>query len=225
MLEIAVSNTDRLVRLINDILDLERIDSGRVELQRWPVDANAVMIQAIDGVQSMADQAGVRLATLPATATLWGDSDRIIQTLTNLLGNAIKFSPAETTVTLSGVLRENEFVFCVADQGRGVPEAKLETIFERFSQVDGSDSRDKGGSGLGLAICKSIVDAHGGRIWAETNDPAGSRFLFTIPRAVSSVAFSELPAPGRGAVTSVLLVEDDVDLATRPAFALGERSS
>ena len=187
MLEIAVSNTDRLVRLINDILDLERIDSGKVELARGPVDAKAAMIQASEGVQSMADQAGVRLVVVPTTAELWGDSDRIIQTLTNLLGNAIKFSPADTTVTLSGTRREADFMFCVADQGRGVPEEKLETIFERFSQVDASDSRDKGGSGLGLAICQSIVSAHGGRIWAEKNEPVGSRFLFTIPLAPSAI--------------------------------------
>jgi signal transduction histidine kinase len=181
MLEIAVSNTDRLVRLINEILDLERIESGRVELARGPVDAHSVMEQAADGLQSMADHARVRLVIVPGTGALWGDSDRIIQTLTNLLGNAIKFSPRHTTVTVSGSAREGDFVFCVADQGRGVPAEQLETIFERFSQVDRSDSRDKGGSGLGLAICQSIVAAHGGRIWVEMNSPAGSRFQFTIP--------------------------------------------
>jgi PAS domain S-box-containing protein len=207
MLEIAVSNTDRLVRLINDILDLERMESGKVELVRGPVDANAVMVQALEGVQSMADQAGVRLVIVPATGALWGDSDRIIQTLTNLLGNAIKFSPPDTTVTLSGAAREADFVFSVADQGRGVPEQKLETIFERFSQVDASDSRDKGGSGLGLAICQSIVHAHGGRIWAEKNDPAGSRFQFTIPLAVpSTVAPSAIESP---ASRTILVCQDD----------------
>ncbi len=223
MLEIAVSNTDRLVRLINDILDLERIESGKVELLRGPVDARALMLQALEGVQSMADEAGVQLTIVPATGALWGDSDRIIQTLTNLLGNAIKFSPPETTVMLSGVAGGEDFTFCVADQGRGIPQAKRETIFERFSQVDGSDSRDKGGSGLGLAICKSIVDAHGGRIWAQSNDPAGTRFQFTIPLAASSEAFSELPAPGCGAVPSVLLVEDDLDLAKVMTAALQNR--
>ena len=186
MLEIAISNTDRLVRLINDMLDLERIGSGKVELARGAVDANAVMVQASEGLQSMADQAVVRLVIEPETGTLWGDSDRIMQTLTNLIGNAIKFSPPGTTVTVSGASREADFVFCIADQGRGVPAEKLEMIFERFSQVDASDSRDKGGSGLGLAICQSIVTAHGGRIWAETNHPAGSRFQFTIPLAASS---------------------------------------
>jgi len=183
MLEIAVTNTDRLVRLINDILDLERIESGRVELTRAPVDAQAVLVQATEGLQAIAEEAGVRIVVKPGAGTLWGDSDRIIQTLTNLLGNAIKFSPRQTTVIVSGRAEEGDFVFCVADEGRGVPAEKLQTIFERFSQVDTSDSRNKGGSGLGLAICQSIVTAHGGRIWAEKNDPAGSRFQFTIPFA------------------------------------------
>lgn len=231
MLEIAVSNTDRLVRLINNILDLERIAAGKVELARGPVDANAVMLPALEGLQSMADQAGVRLVIVPATGTLWGDSDRIIQMLTNLLGNAIKFSPPNTTVTLSGAARETDFLFCVADQGRGVPEEKLETIFERFSQVDASDSRHKGGSGLGLAICQSIVTAHGGRIWAETNDPVGSRFQFTIPSAVPSTGATPVEWPLKSedpvhaldlarSAPSVLVVEDDLDLARVMTTAL-----
>jgi PAS domain S-box-containing protein len=190
MLEIAVSNTDRLVRLINDILDLERIGSEKTELSRGNVDARAVMMQALDGVLSVADQAGVQLAIEPASADLLGDTDRIVQTLTNLLGNAIKFSPAGTTVTLSGAASGVEFVFCVSDQGRGIPEEKLGAIFKRFSQVDASDSRDKGGSGLGLAICQSIVEAHGGRIWVEPNHPAGSRFQFTIPLASTPISES-----------------------------------
>jgi PAS domain S-box-containing protein len=229
MLEIAVSNTDRLVRLINDILDLERIESGRVELARGSVDANTVMVQALEGLQPMADQAGVHLVIVPARGQLWGDSDRIVQTLTNLLGNAIKFSPPDTTVTLSGAAGQTDFAFCVADHGRGVPEQKLETIFERFSQVDASDSRDKGGSGLGLAICQSIVSAHGGRIWAERNDPAGSRFQFTIPLTVPSMAATSEPLrtgetgqPVDLALDgpSILVVEDDLDLARVMTMAL-----
>lgn len=226
MLEIAVSNTDRLVRLINDILDLERIDSGKVELTRDIVDANAVMQHAMEGVQSMADQLHVRLVMAPASGSIWGDSDRIIQTLTNLLGNAIKFSPAHTTVTLSGAANETDFVFCVADEGRGVPEGKLESIFERFSQVDASDSRDKGGSGLGLAICRSIVHAHGGRIWAETNVDTGSRFQFTIPltapftNAPPVIGMFGHPLELEGGAHSVLVVEDDLDLARVMTAAL-----
>jgi PAS domain S-box-containing protein len=214
MLAIAVSNTDRLVRLINDILDLERIESGKVELLRGQIDVNAVMVQALEGVQEMGDGAGVRLLLLPAIATVWGDSDRIIQTLVNLVGNAIKFSPRDTTVTLSGTARGPDFVFCVADQGRGLPEEKLESIFDRFSQVDASDSRNKGGSGLGLAICQSIVNAHGGRIWAEANEPEGSRFQFTIPLQPPSTLKQEASdVDDDGVAPSVLLVEDDLDLA------------
>jgi PAS domain S-box-containing protein len=221
MLEIAVTNTDRLVRLINDILDLERIGSGKVELTRGSVDAQAIMDQAREGIQSMADQAGIRIVAEPAAGSLWGDSDRLIQTLTNLLGNAIKFSPANTTVTLSGTAGMADFTFCVADQGRGVPDDKLDSIFQRFSQVDASDSRDKGGSGLGLAICESIVSAHGGRIWAEANHPTGSRFQFTIPLTKPSVAAPEsgspssTPSPIRqdDRAPCVLVVEDDLDLA------------
>ncbi|MGZ8848947.1 MAG: ATP-binding protein [Thermoanaerobaculia bacterium] len=181
MLQIAVTNTDRLVRLINDILDLERIGSGKIELTRTDVDAGALMTQAVEGVQSMADEAGVSLAAEQIRATLWIDSDRIMRTLTNLLSNAIKFSPRGTTVTLSGSPADANFTFRVADQGRGVPADKLDTIFERFQQVDASDSRDKGGSGLGLAICRSIVNAHHGRIWAERNEGGGSVFQFSIP--------------------------------------------
>jgi PAS domain S-box-containing protein len=225
MLEIAVGNTDRLVRLINDILDLERIGSGAVELILGAVDAHAVMKEASEGLQSMADEAGVRLVLEPASGSLWGDSDRIIQTLTNLIGNAVKFSPPHTTVTVSGAARGMQFVFCIADQGRGVPDEKRETIFERFSQVDASDSRDKGGSGLGLAICQSIVTAHGGTIWAEPNEPMGSRFQFTIPLTVSSTAAGPKTEPPHltdvdfrareraNCAPSVLVVEDDLDLA------------
>jgi PAS domain S-box-containing protein len=218
MLEIAVANTDRLVRLINDILDLERIESGKVELSRGIVDSQAVVDQAREGVQSMADQENIRIVVEPFAGSLWGDSDRIIQMLTNLIGNAIKFSPANTTVTLSGSAGPADFTFCVADEGRGVPHDKLTSIFQRFNQVDASDSRAKGGSGLGLAICQSIVTAHGGRIWAEKNEPAGTRVLFTIPLAARSYdvpATDSLPpdAIAGRSEPAVLVVEDDLDLA------------
>ena len=227
MLEIAVTNTDRLVRLINDILDLERIESGKVELTRGSVDAQAVMDQAREGLQSIADQARVRIVATPVAGTLWGDSDRIIQTLTNLIGNAIKFSPRDTTVTLTGIAGATEFTFCVADEGRGIPDDKLDSIFQRFSQVDASDSRNRGGSGLGLAICQSIVTAHGGRIWAEKNEPAGTRFQFTIPLAtrpsISRPDIEQPVVPTGSSSPTVLIVEDDTDLARVLATALQRR--
>jgi PAS domain S-box-containing protein len=201
MLEIAVSNTDRLVRLINDILDVERIESEVMKMGGDVVDGLDLMKRAAEGIQSIADGAGVRIVIEPATALILGDADRLNQTLTNLLGNAIKFSPRDTTVTMGLHAAGGKCTFRIADQGRGVPASKLEMIFARFQQVDASDSRDKGGSGLGLAICRSIVDAHGGRIWAERNEPAGTVFQFTIPSAPVAVA-----VPDAGPMRRTLVV-------------------
>jgi CheY-like chemotaxis protein len=141
--------------------------------------------------------------------------------LTNLLSNAIKFSPSGTSVQVTVEPRDGEAVFRVADQGRGIPHDRLESIFERFQQVDSSDSRQKGGTGLGLAICRSIVGQHGGRIWAESEPGEGSTFIFTLPLPAPvaamepgvGVMYDEVDAePGDGRV-HVLVVEDDADLA------------
>jgi PAS domain S-box-containing protein len=181
MLDIAVSNTDRLVRLINDILDLERIDSGHVELNRGVIDSGDLLTEAVDGIQSFADRAGVQIVCDIAHEKLWGDHDRIIQALTNLVSNAVKFSEGGKKVRVSGSRSGGMFTFVVEDQGRGIPATHLESIFERFKQVDASDSRNKGGTGLGLAICRSIVTAHGGKIWVESTEGKGTTFSFTIP--------------------------------------------
>ncbi|MEI2580494.1 response regulator [Scytonema sp. PRP1] len=197
MLEIAVNNTDRLIRLINDILDIERIESGKVTMTKQTCDAASLMLQSVDEMRSMADKAEVTLSVCPVSVQLWADPDRIIQTFTNLLSNAIKFSPPGSTIWLSAeVCQDTEtrghgetaspssqpyILFQVKDQGRGIPADKLETIFGRFQQVDASDARKKGGTGLGLAICRSIVQNHGGRIWAESNPEGGSTFYISLP--------------------------------------------
>jgi CheY-like chemotaxis protein len=180
-LEIAVNNTDRLVRLINDILDIERMQLGKVSMQRRLCDTATLLTQAVEEMQAMADGAGVTLAVTPFPLRVWADPDRIVQTLTNLLSNAIKFSPAGGTVWVTVARQKEEAVFTVRDQGRGIPADKLETIFERFQQVDASDARKRGGTGLGLAICRSIVRQHEGRIWAESVFGKGSAFFFTLP--------------------------------------------
>jgi PAS domain S-box-containing protein len=184
MLEIAVLNTDRLGRLINDILDLEKMSSGRVELNRKLVSASQLIRDAIDVVQTTADRDGIAIQADPTPdVLLWVDRDRLVQTLTNLLANAVKFSEAGTMVRIGGEQSEKTFTFHVTDRGRGIPADKLEMIFERFKQVDASDSRDKGGSGLGLAICRSIVAAHAGRIWAASREGEGSTFRIELPVA------------------------------------------
>ena len=181
MLEIAVSNTDRLVRLINDILDLERLESGKMNMEKRTCNAADLMTQAADSVRDLAEKAGVTLSVSPYSARLWVDPDRIIQALINLLSNAIKFSPRGKTVWLSATPQADQILFQVKDQGRGIPQEKRESIFERFQQVDASDRREKGGTGLGLPITRSIVQQHGGRIWVESTLGQGTTFSFTLP--------------------------------------------
>lgn len=181
MLEIAVNNTDRLSRLINDILDLERMDSGRVKMVKQTCDAGQLIVQATEAIQSWCDKEGITLSVHPLSIPVLADPDHILQTLTNLLSNAIKFSPSGGTIwiTVEKSL-DNSILFKVKDRGRGIPADKLETIFERFQQVDASDAREKGGTGLGLAICRQIIQQHGGRIWAESVLGEGSTFCFTL---------------------------------------------
>lgn len=189
MLEIAVKNTERLVRLINDMLDIERIESGQVQMVKQACDAASLINQSADVMGDMANKAGVELNVSSPSTQLWAEPDRIIQVITNLLSNAIKFSPQGSTVWLTTktiTAPEAQYtspylLFQIKDQGRGIPNDKIETIFERFQQVNASDSRKKGGAGLGLAICRSIVQDHGGCIWAESTLGQGSTFYFTLP--------------------------------------------
>jgi PAS domain S-box-containing protein len=181
LLEIALQNTDRLVRLINDILDIERIEAGRAALELRVHDAAALARAAADVMEPMADRAGVALRVHAETVPVRADGDRILQVLTNLLSNAVKFSPAGTEVVLACERQDGSVAFRVSDRGRGIPAESLESVFERFQQVDSSDSRQKGGTGLGLAISRSIVQQHGGRIWAESAPGQGTTFRFTLP--------------------------------------------
>ncbi|GAB1543554.1 hypothetical protein NUACC21_62290 [Scytonema sp. NUACC21] len=183
MLQIAANDTERLVRLVNEILDLERLAANKVALRKQWCDVSTLMQQSVETLQPLAAESNINLSIFPISVQVWADADRIIQTLVNLVGNAIKFSPPETTVTLSAETLSDRVLFKVQDQGRGIPKDKLEIIFGRFQQVDASDSRQKGGTGLGLAICRSIVEQHGGRIWAESVLGKGSIFYFTLPKA------------------------------------------
>lgn len=183
MIEIAGIDCERLVRLVNDILDLERLESGRVEIDREVCNAATLMHQSVDGIRAIANDANIVIEVDPIDVYIWANPDAIIQTLTNLLSNAIKFSPSHSTITVAATVQSEVVKFCVTDFGRGIPADKLIHIFERFQQVDASDSRQRGGTGLGLAICKSIVNQHDGEIWAESTFGQGSRFFFTVPVA------------------------------------------
>ncbi|WP_066379038.1 response regulator [Anabaena sp. CA = ATCC 33047] len=181
LLQIATDSTERLVRLINDILDIERIESGKVKMERETCNLTELIESAVSIMQPLANKAGVKLSISSPSVQLWVDPDRIVQTLTNLLSNAIKFSARDKTVWLVAQPYGDEVLLTVKDTGRGIPSDKLDTIFERFQQVDSSDSRNHDGTGLGLAICQSIVQQHGGRIWVESIVGEGSTFYFTLP--------------------------------------------
>ncbi len=190
MIEIAAIDTERLVRLVNDVLDLEKLENGKVSFVREWCDAADLMHRSLAVMQNSAQAVGVELIVQPCPQQIWAAPDQIIQTLTNLLSNAIKFSPAGGTVILAAEAINSDrppdvsmaqIRFSVTDRGRGIPADQLESIFGRFHQVDASDSRDKSGTGLGLAICQSIVQQHDGQIWAESIWGQGSTFFFTLP--------------------------------------------
>ena len=186
ILSMATSNAERLIRLVNDILDLERLKSTEMPLNKLSCDLADLFTQATAAMQAMADDAQVSLALEPVSVQVNVDCDRILQTLTNLLSNAIKFSPPGSSVRLAAKVEENterspHLHITVSDQGRGIPPTQLESIFERFQQVDASDARKKGGTGLGLAICRNIVRQHGGRIWVESVLQQGSTFHILLP--------------------------------------------
>lgn len=197
MLEIAVNNSDRLIRLINDILDLERLESDKFTLHQQSCNAADLLRQVAEMMQPMSEKAGVTLCCSSISVSINVDPDRLIQVFTNLISNAIKFSVAGSTVWLTAETyvppgakdssaQPPMLLISVKDQGRGIPPEKLESIFERFQQVDASDSRQKGGTGLGLAICRNIVRQHGGKIWVESGLGEGSCFYLTLPLAESN---------------------------------------
>lgn len=181
MLEIALANTERLAHLIDNILELKRIESGSLTLKKQFCNAADLMQHSINSVKPLAHKANITLSVIPVEAALYVEPNRILQTLTNLLSNAIKFSPPGATVWLSAECSQEYIIFKIKDQGRGIPSDKLDLIFERFQQLDASDTRSYGGTGLGLAICRSIVQQHGGRIWVESEIGVGSTFFFTLP--------------------------------------------
>ena len=227
LLQIACHSSECLVRLINDILDIECIESGKVTMHKQLTTVADLIAPAVLLVQALADKAQVKLSVnqglsetisraisgreaTPSNTTdlfqystnqltesasffdkeitdnspvikLPADCDRIIQVLTNLLSNAIRFSTSGDTVWLTAFEQDSSLLFAIKDTGCGIEQDKLEIIFGRFQQVDSSDSRNHEGTGLGLAICRSIVELHGGSIWAESVIGVGSTFYFTLP--------------------------------------------
>lgn len=209
MVRIALTSSERLGRLVDDILDTERLEAGTTQLQLAEHPVDALVAAAVDQVSLLAEKADVTLQPAPSPEVVSADAERVVQTLTNLLGNAVRFSPAGSTVRVTAAPVGNLVEVRVDDQGRGIPPDKLEAIFRRFEQVDASDTRERGGSGLGLTIARSIVERHGGRLWAVSDgEGTGSSFRFTLRRATPLPH----PAPTTGDTTQatrVVVVDDD----------------
>ncbi|MFL6026980.1 MAG: sensor histidine kinase [Friedmanniella sp.] len=218
MVDIALVSSERLTRLINEILDLERMEAGGLPMEVATHPAAGLVDTAVAQAAVLAQEAGVRLRVIHTEGEVRADADRVVQTLLNLMGNAIKFSEPGQEVTVQTARRGSFVEFEVSDSGRGIPEDKLDVVFARFQQVDSSDARDKGGSGLGLAISRSIVERLGGRIWAANNPEGGAVFRFTLPSASGPLADDTRPLSAPQTAPA-----DDEDLVRTSATAEASR--
>jgi PAS domain S-box-containing protein len=181
MLAIAQTSTDRLIRLVNDLLDLTRLDAGAADLRPAPTRLATVVGDALDAVRPCADGARVELVADVTDVTLTLDGDRIVQALTNLLANAVRYSPSGERVHVLAEVTDTSVTLSVREGGRGVPVEARERIFERFGQADASDSRERDGTGLGLPIARELVEQHGGRLWLGESE-TGAVFHLELPR-------------------------------------------
>lgn len=181
MISIALDSSERLMRLINDLLDVERIESGRRTLNLTSTPLNVLMSDAVTVMQPIAEVRSIDIECDAPPASVLVDRDRILQVLTNLIQNAIKFSEPDSSIHLDAEKDDTHMTVTIRDEGHGIPASHIDAIFEPFHQVDMSDAGPSSGSGLGLAICKEIVEAHGGTIWVERGVEHGAIFRFRIP--------------------------------------------
>ena len=182
MIDVALSNSERLIRLVNDILDFDAGERDGMTLDRKIIPIIDLLRRATDIAHTEANRAGIAFRFDAPGYSVYADEERILQVISELIHNAIKFSPPHTVIRLSAEsFSADQVKVTVADQGNGIPEDKLEFIFERFRQGDASDTRDLGGTGMGLALCRQIIRQHGGRIWVDSEVGKGSSFQFTLP--------------------------------------------
>jgi signal transduction histidine kinase len=206
LINIAYSNGERLMRLINDILDMETIKSGTLRFVFEELDVGMLVYEAARANAAYAEQLDVKIkvARIPQGIVIMADPDRIAQALANLISNAAKFSPKGGTIDLS-VKRTNGWVrICVTDKGEGIPVGFRDRVFSRFAQADSTDARQKGGSGLGLSITKAIAEAHSGKVGFKTAVGKGTTFFIDLPIMAPAAAHTEpqqdkasAPPPGQ----------------------------
>lgn len=208
LIQIAQANSQRLVRLINDILDMEKIESGQLRLELVSLDLRDLARRSVEGVQGYADDLGVSLMQPEGDPVMVrGDADRLTQVITNLLSNALKFSPQGGEVRVNVDPETRVARLSVADDGPGIPDGFRARIFSKFAQADGSDTRAKGGTGLGLVIAREIAERHGGRLWFESAEGIGTTFHLDLPLQDDKRGSDQTLEP------HLLIVEDDADAA------------
>ena len=215
LLGIALRNADRLIRLVNDLLDLSRLEAGRMEFTAEPVALGVAVESSVEAVAAFAGQQGVTIAVVPPAGAvlIHGVRGRLEQVLVNLLSNAVKFSPRGGRVDVRWWREGDTAVTEVVDAGPGIPPDKLELIFQPFRQLDSSTTREHGGAGLGLSISHRIVEALGGRLWVTSEPAVGSHFFIRLPLAPAQPPLADTPPVAAGATRPpvVLIVHGDPD--------------
>ncbi|HET8578524.1 MAG TPA: GAF domain-containing protein [Methylomirabilota bacterium] len=214
LVDISVKNTDRLIRLITNILDISKIEAGRIQLDLGDQRPCDFVSMAVEGIRGFAESREVVLEqdvpdSLPQVRA---DFDRMVQVVTNLLSNAVKFSPTGGRVTVTGRLVGGELELRVSDQGCGIAPHDMSRLFRKFQQLDGSNVREVGGTGLGLVICRGIVEEHGGRIGVESQPGAGATFIVSLPAPRAEVADRGPAETSPAQAPLVLVVDDEPDL-------------
>ena len=215
LVDISVKNTDRLIRLITNILDISKIEAGHIQLELGMHNVSEFVWAAVDGIAAFAESRGIVIEAQvePALPPVRVDVDRMVQVVTNLLSNAIKFSPPGSRVTVSARRGSGEVELRVSDQGRGIAPEDMSKLFKKFQQLDSSNVRSVGGTGLGLAICRGIVEEHGGSIGVDSELGRGATFIVALPLSAPTTVLPEEsgePAEGDGPV--ILVVDDEPDI-------------
>ncbi len=183
LLSVCLRNTDRLIRLISDILDISKIEAGRVEMTFEPLSVNELVTYSIEEIKGFALSRNVSIINRvdPDLPPVYGDHDRLMQVLTNLLSNAVKFSPEGKIITAAAELQGNYVAVSVVDNGRSIQLSDRDKLFKKFQRLESSGTPENGGTGLGLAICREIIERHHGRIYYEPGLAGGNIFTFTVP--------------------------------------------
>ena len=183
MFSVVNEQTERLDILVRDVLNAERLEAGELVLQTEPISVLPVVRQVAEQMRTRSTHRPLQLPTKPGLPLVLADRDRVAEVLTNLLDNADKYSPAGAPVAIEVRADQVEVTVAVRDEGRGLPSGSLEHVFEKFYRADNSDSQPAYGYGLGLYVCRRLIEAHGGRIWAENAPHGGAVFSFTLPVA------------------------------------------